>query len=294
MVKVINLYNMWHLGDAVFVMIYLYNCKDYIIKHNITVNFYIKQKHVSQIKEFRCCSNVHIMPLDDSKCKTLQVGNKNVDEYLKQLTVSFNLCSLGLPNDSIDTFPGYYATYNYYIKDLTFLKKNEHKKPLNDFYVEYYSDVLGKRIDFPKIKEFSYTDKDLLVRYNKFPKKYRNNDILIINSVPQSNQYDLKTNKKEFNKMICTLADKYNVITTAKLKDISCTLDGGLTIKDIAAISAHVKYIIAINTGPLTACLNTYALKNVKKWFIFDIIMPFIYDNFYINKSFDEIIESLD
>ena len=33
--KVINLYNFWHLGDNIFTMIYLYNCKDYIIKNKV-------------------------------------------------------------------------------------------------------------------------------------------------------------------------------------------------------------------------------------------------------------------
>jgi hypothetical protein len=294
MAKRINLYNIWHIGDAIFVMIYLYNCKDYIIKHDITVNFYIRPEHVHQVKEFECCKNVHVLPLGSDICKNIDVGKNFISEFMKQTSVSLNLCSLNLPYDSIDTFPGYYAAYNYFLKDFTFLKYDEYKKPLNDFYVEYYSNVLGKNIGFPKIKEFSYTDKDLLKRYSNFPQKYKGNEILIINSKPRSNQYDLEKHKKGFVAMIRELAKKYKVITTDKVAGIPCTRDGSLTLKDIAAISTHVKYVIAINTGPLTVCLNTYALSKVKAWFVFDTIMPFIYDNFYINKSFTEIINMID
>jgi hypothetical protein len=46
--------------------------------------------------------------------------------------------------------------------------------------------------------------------------------------------------------------------------DIACTLNEGLTLKDIAAISGHVKYIIAVNTGPLVGCFNKMAFENVK------------------------------
>lgn len=293
MAKIVNLYNIWHIGDAIFVMIYLYNCKDYIIKHNISVNFYIRPEYVSQVKEFTCCKNVNVLSLGDDICKHIDVGVNSISHMMKQVSITLNLCSLNLPDDSIDTYPGYYGTYNYFIKNFTFLKQDDQKRPLNDFFVEYYSNVLGKRINFPKIREFSYTDKDLLKRYTNFPQKYRDNEILIINSKPRSNQYDLEKNKKKFISMIRVLAKDYKVITTDKVSGIPCTRDENLSLKDIAAISTHAKYIIAINTGPLVGCLNTYALKKVKAWFIFDTIMPFIYDKFYINKSFDEIIKMI-
>jgi len=33
---------------------------------------------------------------------------------------------------------------------------------------------------------------------------------------------------------------KYKIVTTKKIKNINCTLDDDLTIKDIAAISIHL------------------------------------------------------
>jgi len=276
--KIINLYNDAHLGDAIFVMIYLYNCKDYILKNNITVNYYIRKKYIDQVSEFKCCSNIHIHDID--------------------LMTPFPVLSdieMMIRNDGyINSFHSYHFLIKYVITDLNLLKKDTDRTPYNEFLTDFYSNVLAKETGLPKLKEFSYTDPDLLKRYNNFSAKYKNNDILIINSKPQSLQYDLEGNLKEFNSMIRKLEKKYKVITTAKVKDVACTLDGGLTMKDIGAISTHAKYIIAINTGPLIPCLNTYALKDVKAWFIFDIRTPFIYKNFYLNKSFTEIIKMLD
>jgi len=100
--------------------------------------------------------------------------------------------------------------------------------------------------------------------------------------------------KKDFDNMIKTLHNKYKIVTTEKIKDIPCTRDNKLMLKDIGAISTHAKYIIFINSGPITPCLNSYALKHVKKWFEFDNNMPINYGkNFYINKSFDEIIKEI-
>ena len=61
--KVINLYNFWHLGDNIFTMIYLYNCKDYIIKNNIKINIYIRKNLISQVREFICCENIKVHPI---------------------------------------------------------------------------------------------------------------------------------------------------------------------------------------------------------------------------------------
>ena len=292
--KIINLYSWWHLGDAIFVMIYLYNCKEYILKNNITVNFYIREENVKQIKQFECCKNVHVLPIKFmEKCSLQKLYGGNID-FIKDFLLDRDLCKTNIPTDAVNTIPYPHMIPNYYLLELNLFKHYNNKKPLNKYFIEYYSKIFSKKIGFPKIKEFIYTDTDLLDRYDKFPLKYQNVDILIINSKPRSNQYDLEGKKKEFNNMIYKLDKKYKVVTTEKLKDIVCTRDDNLSLKDIGAISTHVKYIIAINTGPFTACLNSYALKNVKKWFEFDYNLPFNYGkNFYLNISFDEIIKEI-
>jgi hypothetical protein len=71
---------------------------------------------------------------------------------------------------------------------------------------------------------------------------------------------------------MCTrLASKYNIVTTSIVNDtIKSTVKSGLKLQDIGAISTHAKYIIAINSGPLTTCFNTDTQKSVKKWIVFE------------------------
>lgn len=291
--KIINLYGFWHLGDALFCLIYLNSCKDYILKHNITVNYYIKEKHVSQIKEFVACKNIHIKPIIfDKKCN--QTNFKKPLQFLNDVLLDFNLCDTNIPENSINTYHGYFSLYDFFLMDLNFLKFNEHITPFNDHLEKYFSKILSKKLGFPSMRLLVNKDTSLLKRYDDLPEKYKNIDILIINSEPQSNQYDLESNRKEFNAMIKTLAKDYKVVTTEKVDNILCSRDNKLTLKDIGAISTHADYIIAINTGPFVACLNKYAFKHVKKWFQFDTRMPFNYGrNWYINKSFDEIIKEI-
>lgn len=291
--SIINLFSFWHFGDAIFVMIYLYNSKDYIIKHNISVNFYIKEKYVNQIKEFECCKNVRVLPIIFDKDCNQNIFSGSLKRF-NNVLLDFNLCNTNIPKNSINTYHGFHSLIHYFLLDLNMFKWNENIKPFNEYLVYYLSNILGKKIGFPKIKKFSYTDPDLLKRYNNFQEKYKNIDILIINSEPQSQQYDLESNRKNFNSMIHTLSKKFNIVTTEKVKGILCTRDNNLSLKDIGAISTHAKYIIAINTGPLIGCLNSYAFKNVKKWFEFDMNMPFIYKNFVINPTFEEIINEID
>jgi len=292
--KVINLYSFWHLGDAIFVMIYLYNCKEYILKNNITVNFYIRENHVKQVKEFECCKNIHVHPiifLDKCKYKKLF---KDKLKFINDLLLDLNLCDTNIPKNSINTFHGIDCVLNHLFFKLNMFKEDDDKTPLNKYLCKYFSDILGKQIGFPKINKFVYSDTDLLKRYNSLPSKYQNIDVLVINSEPQSQQYDLEKNRKDFEKMVNSLNNKYKIVTTEKIKDIPSTRDGNLSLKDIGAISTHAKYIIFINSGPITPCLNSYALKHVKKWFEFDIRLPINYGkNFYINKSFDEIIKEI-
>ena len=252
----INFYNSMHLGDCVFLMIYLYNCKQYIIDNNITINYYINSQYIDQVKEFICCPNINILDITKH------------------------------PQDAIDTWinSSKYKLNHDTMGDLI--------KAFNEFLAKFLSQV-GSLVNLPPMLEFSYTDENLLSRYNNFKDIYKNNDILIINSNPQSLQYDYEATKISWINMINKLSEKYKLVTTNKIENIPCTMDDNLTIKDIAAISTSVKYIIAINVGPLVGCFNTYALNNVNKWYIMDNRVGYSYDNFYMNKSFDEILNDL-
>jgi len=82
--------------------------------------------------------------------------------------------------------------------------------------------------------------------------------------------------------------------STEKVGSIKCSRDDSLSVKDLAAISTHVNYIVAVNTGPFISFLNTFALKNVRKWFIFDNTLEYSFPNFYNNKTFDEILSIIE
>ena len=254
--SVINFLNVYHLGDDVFLMIYLYNCKQYIIDNNITINYYINSQYIDQIKEFICCSNINILDI------------------------------INAPHDAINTWIG---SSNYELHHGTMGNLD---KAFNEFLAKFLSQV-GSVAGLPPMLEFTYTDENLLTRYNGLKDRYKNNEILIINSNPQSFQYDYEANKSDWIAMINKLSEKYKIVTTNKIENIACTMDDKLTIKDIAAISTSVKYIIAINVGPLVGCFNTYSLNNINKWYIFDNRVGYSYPNIYMNKSFNEILDDL-
>jgi hypothetical protein len=104
--------------------------------------------------------------------------------------------------------------------------------------------------------------------YKGLNPKFHDLDVLIINSHPQSGQ--LKTyDKVPIDAMCIRLQGKYKIATTTPVNDaIPCTMRDGLFLQDIGAISTHAKYIIAVFSGPITACFNSSTKKNVKRWFI--------------------------
>jgi hypothetical protein len=257
--KTINILNGYHLGDNLFTIIYLLNIKKYLIDNNIKVNYYIVQDYVEQIKEFITFPNVEIFVVSSNTPKNstdIWIGNKNfTSNYFKNIETN--------------------------------------KIPFNDFLVRFFSEFATK-LNLPTIKEFKYTDKDLLTRYNNLNDIYKNNDILIINARGRSGQYNYNSKKEDWNTLIRNLMNKYKIVTTEKVDNIPCTRDNNLTVKDIASISTSVKYVIAVNTGPLVACFNTYAFDKVKKWFIFDNKISYSYPNLYMNMPFDQITPMLE
>ena len=116
------------------------------------------------------------------------------------------------------------------------------------------------------VNNFEYENPKILDWFQLLDNKYKNADILIINSHPRSGQYNY--NKTVWDRQIMELQKKYKILTTEKVNDKILSLES-LSLKDICAISTNVKYIIAINTGPLIPLFNKYTLDNVKQIFIF-------------------------
>jgi hypothetical protein len=82
-------------------------------------------------------------------------------------------------------------------------------------------------------------------------------DILLINSEPLSNQTSYNAIDYENFVFKCIKANR-SVITTKKIDNVPCTMDYGMSILDIGALSTKCKVIVGINTGPLITCLNIW------------------------------------
>ena len=116
------------------------------------------------------------------------------------------------------------------------------------------------------VDKFEYDYPKIIEWYDFLDNKYKNADILIINSTPLSGQYIY--NKKNWDMQIIELSKKYKILTTENVNENILSLEK-LPLKDICAISTNVKYIISIDTGPLMPLFNKYTLNNVENIYIF-------------------------
>jgi hypothetical protein len=138
---------------------------------------------------------------------------------------------------------------------------------IEDTLCKMFNDFLVKNDIPPLIEAFEYQDNDLLDRFSKMDDKYKNIDVLIVNSTPRSAQF--KYDKNEFNEFIIKLGSIYKIAVTEKVNDEILSLDD-LSVKNIAAIATGVNKIIAINTGPSIALYNTDILNKVDAIYILD------------------------
>jgi hypothetical protein len=85
-----DLYNAFHLGDSVFIMILFYNIKDYIETNNITINYYCKNEYHKQLKEFLCSDNIKLLDYKENGIN-VWIGNTEFElNYFNRNNISFN------------------------------------------------------------------------------------------------------------------------------------------------------------------------------------------------------------
>jgi hypothetical protein len=236
--RVIELYCDFHLGDSVYNLSAFSQINNYLTENNIKIHYYCKQQYHAQLAEFTPSS---VLLLDVSTAggvlapPQFHVGNQNLPKHL------FNR-----PNSNFDEF-----------YDVFFAQ-----------FIEMYN------LAPPRIPTFyAPRDPNLLARYDILPDKFKNLDILFINSPPLSGQY-FKPNSSWDKFIMAAKNAGLKVATTAPLHrwhraPPPCTAPH-LTIKSIAAISTHAKYIIAINTGPLAGCFNEITMQNIVCMWVFD------------------------
>jgi hypothetical protein len=137
------------------------------------------------------------------------------------------------------------------------------------FYEKMLKDIglESKNIDTSMHQKCDYLTDIYSNIINRFPNKYDNIDILVINAAPQSGQFTY--DKDRFHAFCVDLSKKYKIATTTLVNDsIICTHSDQLSLQDIGAISTHAKYIISVLSGPIVPCFNSITQKAVKKWFI--------------------------
>ena len=92
-------------------------------------------------------------------------------------------------------------------------------------------------------------------------------DVLLINSVPLSNQ--INYNEKDYINFCKKIYNRgKTIITSNKIEGIPCTSDFNLTVMGIGGLSTKCKIITGIVTGSMQCCLNIWTKD--KKIFCID------------------------
>jgi hypothetical protein len=248
--KIYHLHNSYHLGDNIYNFIMFYIIKNFIEENNIVIFYYALKEHLPQLKEFLCSSNIFLASLEYKPQSSIELWGDN---------------------------------------PLFKLINDDESKPysMNEYLKIFYNNVLRILCINFNITRYCYVDNELITRYDNIDDKYKNFDILILNSQPRSNQYNY--NKFEWDNYILHLNKTFKILTTTKVDNLLCTFDDNLTVKDIAALSTKAKVIIAINSGVVPALLNIQTLMNVNCFYIFDKWKFFTYPNFKYTKLITDI-----
>jgi deoxyribodipyrimidine photolyase-like uncharacterized protein len=176
--SIIRAYNEHHLGDNLYNCILFYNIKDYLEKNNVTIEYYCHKQYIEQVSEF---------------ITTPKVVLKTMDEL----------------NDKKSAFVMWISGDDY----------GYGNKPLDMVLTTMFNKFLKKN-DIPiQINKLEYTDPDLLDRRKKlendYGDKYKNIDILILNSKPMSGQYNYDETK--WNSFIKNLNKQKKIVCTTSI-----------------------------------------------------------------------------
>lgn len=225
----IQLYNKFHLGDHVYQM--RYNTKLMDIYDNILIDYYLPKEYMSDIIKLldnKYIGKIHFFDINET------------------------------PPTAIDTWIG---SDNFYYE---FIKQN---KSYNEMYISFFyflSKKLGLLNPVSSNNDLLFDDNALLIN-NELSNMC---DILLINSRPNSGQYDY--NEQDFNNFILKYKNKYRIVTTDynRMSDVPCTRDYNLSLHGIGNISINSKFIIGIHTSPYIYTFNKYNNNKNIQWVI--------------------------
>lgn len=266
--KIYHFHCDYHLGDSVFNIIWLNSWTPYIEENNISIFYYVSNQYIIQLQEFIKSQRIILKTLKQKPPYSLSLWMG--DPLFKNII--FQLYNITL----IKYFPLNIYLAKFYNKYLNYLNINH----------------------VPQMKTFEYEDSTLLDIYETLDEKYKDLDILVINSLPRSNQFVYNT--EEWDSFIIKLFTYHfkfiyttpsSVLNNVGLYE-KCSISDNLTIKQLASISTKTKVIIAVNSGVMPGLLNIYTLKNVKQVYIFDNIWRYNFLKFKTKLSPHEITMS--
>jgi len=223
-----HFYNDFHIGDAIMIFRFLWSIRQLILSKDVHITFHYSEYNQQYMRELQRYEDISFLTM------------KPISEK------PYNAIRLWIGDDIDGVHPHNYEIYHekYHNKIRTILGLESEVINCGLFLNEPYLDDI----------------------YSALSDKYKDIDIIVVNSLAYSGQF--KRNLDELNNLARELSRTYKVVTTSKVDGIACTIDDGLALQDISAVTGHAKYVIAVQTAPLCAMYTTTARNSVKKWFI--------------------------
>jgi len=224
------MFNTNHVGDHIFNLKFFFNIAPILKQESIHINYYFKPTNF--VKEL--------------------VRYTNPDVVTLVPTTAFHT----IPQPAHNLWMGH--SKNGMIFESFF----------DVYFREYYKCILSiLQLDKHNISCDIYQPEEYLLDvYNGLDDKYKNLDILILNNLPQSGQFNY--DKTQMDDLCLFLHSLFNVAVSTYINDdIKCTEKDNLTIQDIGAIATHCKYVVGVHSGPMVGCYNSLAKAHVMKWF---------------------------
>ena len=232
--KVYFFSNGGHYGDHILNLKFFYNISSHLKENNIFIVYYYSDnlKNLGELERYvdKDCVQLESTYIETNKGSINEIWMKNTVDNIS----------------AWDNFSQYFAhLYSYILRTIN----------LDD-----------KGIDTSLFQKEDY----LLDIHEKLDDKFKNVDILMLNAEPKSGQFTAY-NKAQLDELARALSQKYRVVTTSLVDaSIPCSMQAGLALQDIGAISTHAKYIFGLNSGPLIPCFNSHAKASVRKWILMD------------------------
>ena len=228
-----HFYNKWHYGDNILNLKFFLNISSLLKERGILIHYYYDTEYCKNADELE--------RYVDSDCVKLHPLSEKPDTAVETW--------MGNKIDGVthEEFERYFSLYYKKLRTLLELDDPDLNICTSLYQNEPYLDTI----------------------YDALDSKFKDIDILIMNSEPGSGQFIY--NKVEVDKFCIRLSKSYKIVTTSPVIEyITSTMRDGLKLQDIGAISTHAKYIITANSGPFTACCNRKAKMNVQHWFLLD------------------------